>query len=340
MAEEHAERPALEYYSDVPLLNMKAMVQQTGIAAPTLRAWERRYAILAPQRTHHAYRLYSERDVAIIRWLKERVDAGLSISQAVALLRHLEEEHNRLHSTSRPATPSAQQANAAEIASHAPATYNMRLAQDRLLAAFKAFDETAASRVMTSMLAIYPIEQICAELITPTLWEIGRLWEQEQITVSVEHFASNFFHSLLTNLSHTMPVNSAYPLVIACCAPGELHELGLLMLSLLLRRSGLRVAYLGQNIETAGLLQTIMQLSPAAICVSVTMPEYLEATIKLGQQMQEISPARPCLIFGGQAFKQHPDAIAQIPGVYLSGEMQRIVTQIRQMAFQQGTHHV
>jgi methanogenic corrinoid protein MtbC1 len=112
------------------------------------------------------------------------------------------------------------------------------------------------------------------------------------------------------------------------------------MLSLLLRQSGLHVAYLGQNIETAGLLQTIRQLSPAAICVSVTMPTYLEATIKLGQQMQEISPARPCLIFGGQAFEQHPDAIAQLPGVYLAGEMQHIVTQIRQMALQQGTHHV
>ena len=83
MTEKHVERPELERYSDVPIFNMKAMVQQTGIAAPTLRAWERRYTILSPERTQNDYRLYSERDIAIIRWLKERVDAGMSISQAV-----------------------------------------------------------------------------------------------------------------------------------------------------------------------------------------------------------------------------------------------------------------
>src|SRR5438445_2131867 len=93
--EKHNEWPGLENYADVPLFNTKAVVQKTGIAAPTLRAWERRYTILSPERAQNAYRLYSERDIALIRWLNERVDAGMSISQAIALLRHLEEEHHQ-----------------------------------------------------------------------------------------------------------------------------------------------------------------------------------------------------------------------------------------------------
>src|ERR1700730_4730802 len=95
--EKQTEWPDLEHYADVPLFNTKAVVQKTGIAAPTLRAWERRYAILSPERAQNDYRLYSERDIAIIRWLKDRVDAGMSISQSIALLRHLEEEHHQLH---------------------------------------------------------------------------------------------------------------------------------------------------------------------------------------------------------------------------------------------------
>ncbi|MBX5450158.1 MAG: MerR family transcriptional regulator, partial [Thermogemmatispora sp.] len=91
----HIERPELERYSDSPLFNTKAVVQQTGVPAPTLRAWESRYAILSPERASNAYRLYSERDIALIRWLKERVDSGMAISQAVALWRHLEEEHQK-----------------------------------------------------------------------------------------------------------------------------------------------------------------------------------------------------------------------------------------------------
>src|SRR5947209_6734015 len=92
----HGEWPDLEHYSDIPLFNTKAVVQQTGVPAPTLRAWERRYTILSPERANNDYRLYSERDVVTIRWLKEHVDAGMSISQAIALFRHIKEEYQRL----------------------------------------------------------------------------------------------------------------------------------------------------------------------------------------------------------------------------------------------------
>ena len=79
----------LEHYSDNPIFNTKAVVQQTGIPGPTLRAWERRYDILSPERANNDYRLYSERDIATIRWLKERVDDGMAIKQAIALFRHM-----------------------------------------------------------------------------------------------------------------------------------------------------------------------------------------------------------------------------------------------------------
>src|ERR1700730_18280024 len=94
--EEHIDFPDLERYSDTPLFNTKAVVQQTGVPAPTLRAWERRYDILSPERSNNDYRLYSERDIATIRWLKERVDDGMAISQAIALLRHMSEEYHQM----------------------------------------------------------------------------------------------------------------------------------------------------------------------------------------------------------------------------------------------------
>jgi DNA-binding transcriptional MerR regulator len=346
--ERHTEWPDLEHYADVPLFNMKAVVQKTGIAGPTLRAWERRYTILLPERAHNDYRLYSERDIALIGWLKDRVDAGMSISQAIALFRHHEEELNQLLRKDLPpesTSPFQVMVSTSAVSKHETTaeddgqekdeTYNMRFVQERLLDAFNRLDEATASRFMASMLAIYPIEQVCTELITPTLWEIGQLWEQGLIPVAIEHFASAFFHGWLTNLLHAMPTNHTNPLVIACCAPGELHELAPLMLSLLLRRAGLRVAYLGQSIETESLLQTVRRLSPALICVSVTLISSLEAVTELGQKVHELPSPRPALIFGGQAFAQRADLIARVPGVYIDGDMQTIITQIRRMAFQQ-----
>src|SRR5436305_11826756 len=95
--EERIAFPELEGYSDFPLYNTKAVVQQTGIPAPTLRAWERRYTFLSPGRADNSYRRYSERDIVLIRWLKEHVDDGMSISQAIALFRHLDEERSGSH---------------------------------------------------------------------------------------------------------------------------------------------------------------------------------------------------------------------------------------------------
>ena len=370
LRERHTDWPHLEHYSNVPLFNTKAVVQQTGITAPTLRAWERRYTILSPERSQNDYRLYSERDMVIIRWLKERVDAGMAISQAIALFRHLEQEHDHLHGkasspesispsevmlstnsgiehepiegdeqvkkgASQPVLPNVQKSDPEALVSSPQSTYNMRFVQKRLLEAFNQLDEATASQLMASILAIYSIEQVCSELITPTLWEVGRLWEQGLIAVSIEHFASAFFRGLLTNLLYVTPTSNTSPLVIVCCAPGEEHELAPLMLSLLLRRAGLRVAYLGQSIETEGLLQTVRQLTPALICVSVTITDFVQAVAILGQKLQELSPV---FTFGGQAFEQHADLITQVPGIYLNGDLQTIIAQLRFMAFQRAEH--
>ena len=346
--EKHPELPDLKHYADVPLMNVKAVVQQTGISGPTLRAWERRYKILSPDRAHNDYRLYSERDIAILQWLKDRVDAGMSISQAIAFFRHLEEEQSQRHAKGvlpESTSPSQEvestfvegkhETIAVGVEPEKGETYSMRFVRERLLHAFNNLDEESASWLMSTMLAIYPIEQVCAELITPALWEIGHDWEQGLLSVAIEHFASAFFHSWLTNLLHATPASKPHPLVITCCAPGELHELAALMLSLLLRRAGLRVVYLGQSIETGGLLQTVRQLTPALVFVSVTCMPCVEATIGLGQKLQELPPPHPVYIFGGQVFEQHADLIAQVPGVYVEGDMDTIIPQLRRMAFQQ-----
>ena len=370
--EEHIAFPEMERYSDFPLYNTKAVVQQTGIPAPTLRAWERRYTFLLPGRAHNSYRRYSERDIAMIRWLKERVDAGMSISQAIALFRHLDEEHSQsgmpqgevltegstttfqvvlplspgngqtqrskesLAEVQTPNEMSSPLGNLPQIdiekkQGSYPAIHDMHMTKMRLLEAFKELDESRAESLMASMLAIHPVEQVCAKLITPTLWDVGLLWEQGKITVSVEHFASAFFRGILTNLLHVTPDSGTGPLVIVCCAPGEAHEMAPLMLALLLRRASMHVVYLGQSIETSGLLDTIRQMTPTLICVSLTLPEYLDALIDLGNKVQDLPSPRPIFAFGGHAFDEHEEIISQVPGIHLNGDLNSIVAQLQRI---------
>src|SRR5512134_3649739 len=71
--------------SITPAYNLKAVLKETGIAADTLRAWERRYGLPMPQRSAGGHRLYSQRDIETIKWLMKRQADGLSISRAVDL---------------------------------------------------------------------------------------------------------------------------------------------------------------------------------------------------------------------------------------------------------------
>jgi methanogenic corrinoid protein MtbC1 len=161
--------------------------------------------------------------------------------------------------------------------------------------------------------------------------DIGRLWEQGKLTVSVEHFASNFFRGLLTNLLHVSPPPMQGPMVLACCAADEPHEIAMLMLSLLLRRKGVRVVYLGQSVETAGILHTIKKLQPAALCVSLTIPTHVTALENLARQVASLPEPRPTFIFGGAAFQHIPYMITQIPGVYLEGDLRDISFRVREL---------
>src|SRR6478609_307407 len=74
---------------DAPVYNIKAVSRLTGIPADTLRRWESRYHVISPRRTEGGYRLYSQRDVDTIHWLKAKLEEGLSISRACEMLRQI-----------------------------------------------------------------------------------------------------------------------------------------------------------------------------------------------------------------------------------------------------------
>jgi DNA-binding transcriptional MerR regulator/methanogenic corrinoid protein MtbC1 len=359
--------PDLKQYSDQPTFNTKAVVLQTGVPAPTLRAWERRYALLVPERADNAYRLYSERHVALIRWLKERVDSGISISQAAALFRHLAERQQHEEQELHPATKAAEvsfdnpsdNAPTYEVSltspehdatllpslssySHTPAKntyptgYNMRVTKGQLIEIFQDMDEQAAHISMGYVFSLYSVEEVCCELIIPTLQDIGSLWAQGKLTSSVEHFASNFFRAILTNLFHATRRSIDGPRVVTCCAPGELHELAILILSLFLRRNGMCVFYLGQNIETVALLHTIKQLAPVAVCLSLTQHSFMPNVKNLAREIHALPERRPLLFCGGQAFGDIPQPEKLIPeGIYMNGDLQEITTRIQALVQKQ-----
>jgi methanogenic corrinoid protein MtbC1 len=291
-------------HQTVPEYNTRAVEKLTGIPADTFRAWERRHGLPAPARTAGNHRLYSERDIAIITWLKKMTDQGVSISRAVSMARR------RLASETPPApSQPVPAANGSDL---------FRL-QQSLIDAFIGFDSQLANQIMEEALALYDVERVCFELIQPALIELGCLWERGEICVAVEHFGTSFCMRKLSALFNASQPEIGETTIVASGVAGETHELGLMLVSVILSRSGFRVIYLGVDLPGNELVEAIRSIRPDAIVLSApTEPsvDTLRRTIATLQGSSEID--QPTLIgYGGYVFEQNPELRDTVDATYL-----------------------
>lgn len=283
--------PQLGEYDDTPIYNTQAVVRMTHVQAPRLRAWERRYTLLSPQRNANSYRLYSERDVAIILWLRDQVAAGMTISQATAYLRDALREPvvNETHAL----LPNS----------------NLQVLTTALVGAAKRLQEDQSNELLRQAFAIYPVEEVCLNLIVPVMVEIGCCWQSDEQMIIVEHFFSGVVRAQIDTLWHGTYNPTNGPHIIVGTAPDEQHELGALMLALFLRRAGVRVTYLGRNIPVGALVRMAQTIHPAALCLSVTLPDRLPSILAVARDLAAVAGLEVYL--GGQALT--PEVVASLP---------------------------
>jgi methanogenic corrinoid protein MtbC1 len=287
------------------MYNIKAVVQKTGIPADTVRAWERRYGVPLPKRTETGRRLYSDYDVASIRWLRERTIAGMTISQAIQLLRLLGDEAFAETPPERDRGPR-----------------NPAILAGELLAALLAFDEQRASAIVSEAFALYRIEEVCLDLFSPVVAGIDERWRQQEATATQRHFASHFIQHHLTTLRQTYASAVARGTIVTACAPDEGHELGALILAVLLVRRAWRVIHLGANVPIADFVQTVSSLQPALVCLSASNPHTAQTLVATGTAIAQLPGLRPVFTFGGAPFTTDEALRAQVPGHYLGTDAQ------------------
>lgn len=306
----------LSDYPETPLYNIKAVVKATGISSSTLRAWERRYHVTQPQRSDSGYRLYSDQDIVLIRWLKAQVDAGMAISQVVAWLEKLQEEAGDLRKVQLPGTPESRPDRMPPASQHM-AIRDYQSLQTELINALLQFDEESAESVLAEAFSLYPVELVGEQLIAPVLIEIGERWHRGEINVTNEHFATAYLQQRLAAILRTIPVSGGNSLIWVGCAPTEEHEIGALMLTIYLRRAGYHTQYMGKNLPIPDLIAQVKARQPAMILLSATTQRSVESLKALTEALSNLTDPRPIIGYGGRLFQTHPELRNQIAGIYM-----------------------
>lgn len=297
--------------SSTPLYNTKAVAQETGVPADTFRAWERRYGVPRPHRTDGGHRLYSERDIATIRWLRDRTAEGLTISQAIALMSS--EVGARITPGDAPVSTEA---------------HSWERMNQQLLESLIDFDERRADRVMSEAFAIYPMDEVFLRLVQPTMTDIGEMWHQGKLSVTIEHFATQFVRRKLSSILNTYAINEGRGLILVGCAPGELHDLGALLMAVVLVRHGWQVVYLGPQVPIKDLVDTIDRLKPDMVCLSATSMETALELVDVGRAIADLPAPAPRFGFGGRAFNVNPMLANKVPGTFLGETTQDAIDAI------------
>lgn len=302
--------------SDKPTYNLKAVVQQTGLKPDTLRAWERRYGLPDPERTSGGHRLYSEHDIEILKWLLARQEEGLSISRAVKLWRSLRAEGED------PFQAMPIEGQAPEPLDYTANDLGDNIAEMRQawIDACMDFDERRAENVLTQAFAYYPPEIVCFELLQKAIGEIGNQWYEGKTTVQQEHFASALAVRRLDALLAATPAPTRSGRVVVACAPEDDHTFSPLLLSLILRRQGWDVVYLGAKVPANRLESTIVKTKPDLVVFSAqllhTAANLLEVAHLL--KMQGVTMA-----YGGLIFNLIPEIRPHIPAHFLGERLEK-----------------
>ncbi len=274
---------------------IKTVSDLTGIPRTTILAWERRHGVLAPERLANGYRLYSDRDVELLRELKAAVSSGITISEALGAL-------------------GDRDAVAPSRGADASAKVELGAAQVRLFAAFLAFDRVAADDVIRG-LAHVSYATLIDDVYMPVLRKIGEEWARGAVTIPQEHFASTFVHQQLISVLLRLGSTTHRGPHVACVTfPGERHEVAILAFSVHLVLRGCRVTYLGADVPQEDLVGFLDAVQPDCLCVAVILAVERRALVRFARTVRRAVRPTMRVVIGGAGI---PSPDKPIEGVEL-----------------------
>lgn len=165
-----------------------------------------------------------------------------------------------------------------------------------------------------------PVKDIYLHVFQPVMYEIGKMWQINQITPAVEHYCTAATQLIMSQL---------YPYIfrsekkgvsfVSACVPGELHELGTRMAADLMELEGWDTHYFGANTPAISLIKYIKNIRPRMVGISCTIPLNLSAAkeiislIRLDPELHDLK-----VIVGGNAFRLDEKLYKKMGADYLA----------------------
>jgi DNA-binding transcriptional MerR regulator len=273
------------------MYSIKAVAQATGLTVETLRAWERRYGVVNPQRDATGRRAYGPEDVLRLRLLREGTDRGHPIRRLAKLSEA--ELSDLVEESSAQRTPAG------------PGGF-----AGRMLEAAKDFRVDECTQVLTLAIALLPPQQLFTEVLQPLLREVGERWHRGELAISQERLVSTTIRRHLGLVLETYGHTARRQKIVFATLPGERHELGLLMAAISCASRGFQAHYLGADLPAEDIARFARETGASVIAISVMVQEQLaDAPQQLRALADALEPGSTVWIGGAAAQRLDKDAL-------------------------------
>lgn len=260
------------------MYTIKQAATRSGVGVSLLRAWERRYGVVAPIRTPGGYRLYDDEAITRLRSMRQLVDGGWAASQAAeAVMAGLIEP---------PVPPPS------TVAAHADV--------EAFLTAVASYDTVGIDSVLDAFFSRGSFEAVVDDLVLPAVAALGPAWAAGRIDVAAEHLASATVQRRLATLFDLGGAPGVGATVVVGLPPGCRHEIGTLAFAVALRRQGVNVLYLGPDVPIASWVHVVTERPTAAVVIGVVVPDDIDPADAVAVAIHEARP-RVVIAVGGPA---------------------------------------
>lgn len=204
---------------------------------------------------------------------------------------------------------------------------------EQYLACLLAADRRRASElVLHAVEAGVPVKDIYLHVFQPTQYELGRLWQTNQISVAQEHYGTAVTQLIMSLL---------YPRIfagerngrrlVATCIGGELHEIGVRMVADFFEMAGWDTFYLGANTPTDSIIRTLEERQADILAVSATMTMHVSRLAELIAAVRQAVGRKVKIMAGGYPFNRVPDLWQQVGADGYAPNADAAITQAEQL---------
>jgi len=264
-----------------------ALSEATGVPAPTLRTWERRYGFPVATRTSGGQRVYGAEAVDHVRLASRAIGAGHR--PAAVFKASISELRGLLGESGTAVAP-------------APSARHVWEGVENL-------DGPGMDALFRQIVAREGLWGFAIGHILPLLRQVGEATQAGRLTIYQEHAFSERLRDFLANAWRPIADGNRGPVGLCVTLPGERHSFGLHLVATGLALEGWRVAYFGVDLPPSEAAAGAATTAAAAVFVSISeAASRADGAVHLAA-LRAALPSTVSLVVGGSGAMDSPGVV-------------------------------